>query len=67
MFPVLYSPNETVPLFSRLFYLLDPDPGGISLSGSVSETLVLIVTCLLTHHVILFFRFAQLAQKMAQH
>ena len=26
MFTVLYSPNEPVGIFSRLFYLLDPDP-----------------------------------------
>ena len=43
LFPVLYrySPNELwTCIFSRLFNLLDPDPGGISLRGSVSETLV---------------------------
>ena len=34
MFPVLYSPNETE-YFLGFFCLLDPDPGGISLCGSV--------------------------------
>ena len=39
IFPVLYSPNETVPIFSWLFLLPDPDPGGIS----GSETLFFFV------------------------
>ena len=46
MFPVLYSPNEPVHFLGfftswiriRMFHV-DPDPGGISLCGSGSETL----------------------------
>ena len=34
--PVLYSPHEPVPTFSRLFFnLLNPDPGGLFKCGSV--------------------------------
>ena len=49
--PVLYSPNEPVNFFiSWIRTDADPGPGGISLCGSGSETLELLLQSYSTQH-----------------